>query len=206
MRNQDALVLRDNREWLRYVFFAGAVGMCFLLASMLNSPERETGKMIGTFAGILLLGFCGFVLKCQRFEFDALNRQVTIRIRGFRSTSIETLSFGQIRKIVVAKTFESVEDSRGRSEMRERWRIDLLVDERTIPVTTTLYVGKEQALRVADSIQRMLNITIADDSNDAVDDLIKTGRLIEAIAVVRKEKGLSLADARDYVLRRQKKL
>ena len=74
--NNDVVILKENSEWLRYVFWVAAFGMCFLVVNIINAPVLDYGKLYGSVAGVLLLGFCGFVLKIRRVTVDPVRRVV----------------------------------------------------------------------------------------------------------------------------------
>jgi hypothetical protein len=57
------MTLRENSEWLRYVLWACAIGLCFLAASFISAPVHDFGKIIGSVMGVFLFGFSGFVFK-----------------------------------------------------------------------------------------------------------------------------------------------
>lgn len=58
-RNGQALVLRENGEWLRYVLWGAAIGMGFLAASAISSPDRDVGRIFGSVMVVLFFGSCG---------------------------------------------------------------------------------------------------------------------------------------------------
>jgi hypothetical protein len=159
----EALVLRENSEWLRYVFWGAAIGLSVLMVNTVNAPVREVGKIIGIAAGILLTAFSGFLLQTRTIVIDPLRREVVLTSKGVRQTATERLGFDEIKELLVLKTFDQVEDSRGVNVMRERWAIAFVLDGRSVPVTKNLYVTKESALRDARKMQALLAVDITDD-------------------------------------------
>lgn len=140
------LVLRENAEWLRGVFWLSALGMGTLLASFFSAAERDMGKIIGSALGVLLFGFSGFVLQTRRIVIDPLRRETIIESKRFRGTTTTRLRFDDIEKILLVTTFENVEDARGANVMRKRWAIAFLLADRSVPVTKNPYPTKAAAV------------------------------------------------------------
>ena len=197
--NGEPLVLRENGEWLRYVFWGAAIGMYFLALSAINSPVRDVGKIIGSALGVLLFGFSGFVLRSRRILVDPSKREVVLISKGLRQTATERLRFDEIERILVLMTYDSVENLRGVNVMRERWSIAFILKERSVPVTRNLYITKEQALRDAKKIQRLLNVEISDTVEEGIAHLVQTGKTVEAVSVACRALGMTTAQAKDFV-------
>jgi hypothetical protein len=197
--NGKALVLRENGEWLRYVLWGAAIGMCFLAVSAINSPVRDVGKIIGSALGVLLFGFSGFVLRSRSIVVDPSKREVTLVSKGFRQTSTEALKFDEINRILVLMTYDSVENLRSINVLRERWSIAFVLRERSVPVTKNLYITKEQALRDAKKIQRLLDVEISDTIEEGIAHLAQTGKKVEAMNVACRALGMTTAQAKDFV-------
>lgn len=197
--SSNTFVLRENGEWLRYVLWGSALGMGFLAVSTINAPVRDLGKIIGGIMGILLFTFSGFVMQTRRVAFDPIRREVVIANRGFKHTTCERLSFNEIKKILVVTTFDMIENLRGTDVMRERWLIALALEERSVPITKNLYVTKEQALRDAEKIQRLLNVDISDIAEDSIAHLAQTGKKVEAVTQGSRRLGMTTTQAKDFV-------
>ncbi len=191
--------MRENGEWLRYVFWGAAIGMGFLVVSAINSPVRDVGKIAGSAMAVLFFGFSGFVLRTRRIVIDPLRREAIITSKGFRQVTTERLRFDEIRKILVLITFDSVENSRGVSVMRERWSIAFVLEGRSVPVTKNLYITKEQALRDAKKLQLLLGIEITDTVEDSIAHLAQAGRKVEAVTLASRALGTTIAQAKDFV-------
>ncbi|MBI4938437.1 MAG: hypothetical protein HY846_09545 [Nitrosomonadales bacterium] len=199
LRNGQALILRENGEWLRYALWGAAIGMGLLAASAVNSPDRDVGKIFGSAVGILFFGFCGFVLKSRRIVFDHASQEISITSKGLLQTNTERFGFEEVGKILVLTTFDSIEDLNGTSRQRERWAIALALEERHIPITRNLYITKEQALRDARKIQQLLNIEVSDAVEDSITHLAQNGRKVEAVTLASRALGMSAAQALDFV-------
>lgn len=192
-------VLRENSEWLRYVFWGGAIGMGFLVVSAINSPVRDVVKIIGSAMGVLLLGFSGFVLQVRHIVIDSLRREVIMTSKGFRRTTTERLGFDEIKKILVLMTFDSVENLRGVNVMRERWSLAFVLNERSVPVTNNLCPTKQEALRDAQKMQQLLGVEIIDTVEESIAHLAQNGRKVEAVVLAARALGMTTAQAKDFV-------
>lgn len=190
-------MLHENSGWLRYVLWGVAIGMSVLMVNTVNAPDREVGKMIGIAAGILLTGFSGFVLQTRTIVIDPLRREVVLTSKGFRQTTTERLGFDEIKKLLVLKTFDLVEDSRGVDVMRERWSIGCVLDGRSVPVTKNLYLTKESAMRDARKMQTLLAVDITDDVDDSIAHLTQSGSKIEAVTLASRARGVTITQAKD---------
>ena len=193
------MTLRENSEWLRYVLWGAAIGMGFLVVNSVNSPVRDVWKIVASAMGILLLGFSGFVLQTRRIVIDPSRREVIITSKGFRQTTTECLSFDEIKNILVFITFDSIENVRGVSVMRERWSIALVLKERSVPVTKKLYVTKEQALCDARRMQQLMGVDITDAVEDSIAHLAQSGKKVEAVTLASRALGMMTAQAKDFV-------
>lgn len=198
-KNGPALVLRENGEWLRYVFWGAAVGMGLLAVHAIGSPVRDFGKIIGSALGILLFGFSGCVLQIRRIAIDPLRREVIITSKGFRQTHTERLRFAEIRKILLFRTFDSVENLRGVNVMRERWSLALVLEVRNVPINKNLYITKEHALRDAKKMQRLLGVEVIDSVAEGIAHLAQAGRKVEAMTLASRALGMTTTQAKEHV-------
>lgn len=198
-RNGQALVLRENGEWLRYVLWGVAIGMGFLAASTISSPDRDVGKIFGSLMGVLFFGFCGFVLKSRRIVFDPASREIGITSKGLLQTSTERVGFDEVRKILVLTTFDSIEDLNGTSRQRERWAIALVLEGRHVPITRNLYITKDHALRDARKIQQLLGVEVSDTAEESIAHLAQNGSKVEAVTLASRALGMPAAQALDFV-------
>jgi hypothetical protein len=192
-------ILRENSEWLRYVMWSAAIGIGLLLASAINSPERDVGKIIGSAAGVLLLGFSGFVFRTRHIKIDPVRRVITITSKGFRQISTEILKFDAVDRIIVLDTWEYDSDLLPANRWQQRWLLALACKERSVLLNYNPYINKQQAMRDAMNIQRLLGVEITDTVEESITHLMRVGRKIEAIALATRTLGMSIEQAKDYV-------
>ena len=199
-RNEN-LIWHENPVWLRYMLWAAAIGMLVLAVGAFNAPARDIEKIIESTLGVVLLGFCGFVLPSRTIVVDPTHRIVTIASRRFRRESTERMRFEDIRKVLVLATFESVENVRGAEVLRERWYIAFALAGRTVPVNRNLYVTKEGALRDAKQIQQLLRVELCESAEESIAYLAQNGRKFEARTLASRALGLSMVQAEELVNR-----
>jgi hypothetical protein len=197
--HNDVVVLKENSEWLRYVFWGAAFGMCFLVVNIINAPDLDYGKLYGSVAGALLLGFCGFVLKIRRITIDPVKRIVTIDIQGFRQSSIDRIKIDDIQNILVFMVPDTYEDSNGRSRPCKSWSIALALKDRKVTLNQNPLTQK-QASDISSAIQKLIQVEeIAENTEEAIMTLLQDGRKIDAIKFAASKLGLTLKQAKDFV-------
>ncbi|MBI5149409.1 MAG: hypothetical protein HZA28_01380 [Candidatus Omnitrophica bacterium] len=200
MPHQDGtFVLRENNEWLRYVFWGAAIGMGFLVVSAVNSPVRDVVKIIGSVMGVFLFGFSGFVFQTHKTIVDPSRREITITSKGFKKSTSEIVKFDSIDRIIVITTFAYDEDLMPANRWQECWSLALACKERSVPITHNLYVSKEQAVRDAKKIRQILNVEISDTVEESIASLAQNGRKIEAVTLASRALGMTTTRAKDFV-------
>lgn len=197
------LVLRENAEWLRGVFWLSALGMGTLLVSFFSAAERDMGKIIGSALGVLLFGFSGFVLQTRRIVIDPLRRETIIESKRFRGTTTTRLRFDDIVKILLVTTFENVEDARGANVLRERWAIAFLLADRSVPVTKNSYPTKAAAVRDAEKIRELVAVELIDTVADSIAHLAQNGQQAAALTLACRALHMTTAEAKALVEQQQ---
>jgi hypothetical protein len=194
-----AFTLRENREWLRYVFWGGAIGMGFLLANATRVTPHDLGKIIGSAAGVLLLSFSGFVFQTQRVVIDPLTRRIAITTKGFNKTNIDYIGFNEVQKLLLVVTIDNSEGANSKDGRSDRWSIALVLKQRSVPINKNEYTTKEKALEDANRIKQLLNVEMTDDPEQSIEYLAQQGRKIEAIALAKRVYNITLTQAKELV-------
>lgn len=198
MKN-NKIILYENSEWLRYVFWACAVGFCFLTINLINMPDVHIGKIVGSMMGILLFTFCGFVYQTHRIFIDPAQRKIIIISKGFRESTSEIIKFDDVDRIILVKTYEYDEDLAPANRWQDRWSLALACKRRTVPISHNFYINKEKAVGDAMRIKQVLNVDIADNIEDSIASLAQSGRKIEAVILATRSLGMTTEQATDYV-------
>ena len=193
------LIFRDNNEWLRYVLLAGAGGLGVFVFNSLTGAERDVGKIIGGTLGALLLAFSGYVLQVRRLVVDPARREISVTSKGLTKTVTDQFGFDETLKLLVQLTYDRDEDLSPANRQRPCWSILFLLKDRSIPVTVSPYVSKEQAMRDARHIQKLVRVEISDNLGEGLTQLAQTGRTIDAVIVARQQLGMTLTQAKDSI-------
>ena len=195
-----SLIFRDNSEWLRYVFLAGAAGLAVFVANGLAEPETEIGKIVAGALGALLLGFSSLVLQVRCLVVDPLRREVTVTGKSLIQTVTTRFRFDEVSKLLLLRTYEQDEALLPANRRRERWSVLFVLKDRTIPVSTNLYASKEHALREAQRLQPLLNVDISDNPDEGLAHLTQTGKTVDAVIALRRQQpDMTLTEAKEIV-------
>lgn len=193
------MIIRENREWLRYLFWFGAAGLSWLAIHNAISPDHDTSKIIASILGTLLLVFCGFVFKTHRVIFDQHQNRIVLTHKGFRSTSEQIIPFSDVSHIVIVKTFHYNEDMSPANRWQERWYLALRCREEIVSLTYNPSVRKDEARQLAQEIQSILGVNILDSDQESLKVLLKTGREAEAITLTARLQGMTVTEARQHI-------
>jgi hypothetical protein len=193
------MILRENNEWLRYIFWACAIGLCVLFVNAINAPVRDTGKILGTLSGVLLFGFSGLVYRSRKVKIDPHRRKITITSKGLRQTFCEVLDFSEVERIVVLESFTYESDLLPANRWQKNWTLALACRGRIVPVTLNPSVSKDEAMHDAVNIRLLLGVEISNSTKESISGLAKSGRKVEAITLAERTLGMTTSDATNYV-------
>lgn len=202
---KEIIFLKENSEWLRYVLWAGAIGLGVVAFQAFNTENRDYGKIIGSTLGVLLMGFSGFVFKTRQIKLDPTQRLITITSKGFRQATIDTVKFDDIRKILVVLTMSYDNELTPNNRWQKGWTLALACASHNVQLT----LNPENQLTVlekAQKIQRLVNVEIAASIDESIIHHLKMGRKIDAIALATHQLGLTTTQAKDFVEDRMKTL
>lgn len=193
------MIIRENSEWLRYLFWCIAIGLSILAIQHVTSPEQDTGKIVASFLGVALFGFSGFVFKTHKVIFDPAQKKITLTHKGFRSVTQLIIPFSNVEHIVIVKTFHYNEELLPANRWQERWYLALATKEDIVTLTHNPSVQKEEADQLAKKVQRLLGVDILDSDQASLNVLQKTGRKTEAITLATRSLGMTIAEASQHV-------
>lgn len=193
------MTIRENSNWLRYVFWCCALGLAMLAIQNAVSSDHDTGKIIGSILGALLFGFSGFVFKTHKVVFDLHRRTISLTHKGFRHTAQQTIPFADVEHIVIVKTFHYEEDLLPANRWQERWYLALQCRNEIVTLTHNPSVRKEEASLLAKKIQSIVSVEILDSDQESLAMLLKTGTKAEAIALAIRSLGMTVTEASQHV-------
>lgn len=189
-----SLVIRESWTLLRATCVSAAVllpAVVFLAASVEGSLgwQRVAGSALGS---MLLLGIAGIV-EDRRFVFDPSIRTMTWERRNWLRSRGGRLPFSEIKDVVVPFSREADLESNRR---RSHYTAMLVTTAGQIPLTATSSIRRQEYVDLADAVLAILSGPHEGLAGGAeIDRLIAAGRTIDAIALVRAQKGLGLAQA-----------
>ena len=128
-KGSEAVILRENSEWLRYVFWASATGLGILAIQAINADDRDFGKIIGSSLSVLLLGFSGFVFKTRLVAANPTRREITITSKNYRNSTTETISFDEIKQILLVMTLTYDSELTPSNRWQEGWTLVLMCQD-----------------------------------------------------------------------------
>lgn len=193
------MIIRENGEWLRYVFWCVAIGLAVSAIQHAASPEQDAGRIVASFLGVVLFGFSGFVFKTHKVTFNSAQKKITLTHKGFRSVTQQIIPFSNVEHIVIVKTFHYNEDLLPANRWQERWYLALACKEDIVTLTHNPSVQKEEADQLAKKVQRLLGVDILDSDQASLNVLQKTGRKTEAITLATRSLGMTIAEASQHV-------
>ena len=182
------LVVEDSCLWIAGVLAVAALSLFYAGAFVGNKGSYVVG-------GFLLL--CALLAaRKSRFVFDARERVVRWTNLLILRTSTGSLPFDDIRGIGI-ETFAGAGDS-------PTYRLTILTSRKPIPLASAYGSGKEKYTNLRKTIATFLNLEIGSQEGAAglepsVLELVRAGRKIDAMKLLRSMKKMSLLDAKRIV-------
>jgi hypothetical protein len=181
------LVVEDSWLWTAWVL--AIVSLPFLYAG--TFVENRTGNYI---MGVFLLLSALVTVRKSRFVFDARERVVRWRQLFMFRASAGSLSFDDVRGIRI----ESFEGE------GQTYRLTILTVAKPVPLSSGYTRGEAKYTNLRKTIATFLNLEPgsqegAIDVAPSVLELIRAGRKIEAIKLLRSMNEMSLLDAKRIV-------
>lgn len=198
-RQGNILLLRENSAWLRYVLWLAGLGMAVLAMQFMRASPVEWFKLYGTVAGTALFAFSGFVFKLRRVWVDETLRELRIESLGWKNNSVRHVAFADVRGLRILEISTTYEDHNGTTRPSVGWAVGLVLENEALTLNANPLTHHDQAITLAKSFQRYLNVPIADSIMDSITHLAQSGQKIEAIQLAVKHLGKTTQEARDLV-------
>ena len=195
--------------WVLGVMLFGACGVLTtklvrLLYSGPISTRDSAVYVLGS--GLFFLGGA-HVAQRSRFIFDRLQRQLTWSRLGILGRKGGVIPFDQIECVLVQVISSNTASSRNLSL---DYRLALKTRSGVIPFSDSYRAGSEAKCRVLRTeINRFLGLPQEDEDASGqrhLQELVKSGQLIEAIKLIRAQRGCGLAEAKQIVDEMRKQL
>ena len=180
-RSETELLVEDSSLWIAAVCGIAAVVLVFA-----GVTKGNRGALAS--AGFFLL--CGlFWIRKSTFVFDSARRAVNWKRLAVLKTTSGTLSFDDITGVGLETSLGS--DSGG------TYRLALLTRDSSVPLSDAYSSGRQRYDNMRQEIAAFVGGTAAAGSSleDSVRSLLRQGRRIDAISLLRTTEGLGLTDA-----------
>jgi hypothetical protein len=192
-----SLVIQERWTLLRATC-ASAAFLLPVVVFLAASVEGSLGwqRLVGSALGSMLLLAIAAIVQDRRFVFDPSTRTMTWEQRNWFRSRGARLPFSDIKDVVVPFSRETDLESNRR---RNHYTAMLVTTTGQIPLTATSSMRKQEYVDLADAVLAILSRPHEQSAGAEIDRLIAAGRTIDAIALVRAQQGLGLAEARALV-------
>lgn len=183
--NVSRLVLRDRTLWVSFACFGCGL---FLAGAIIAIHKDFRGLCVAAF-----LFLCGLVfLRTTDVVFDTSRRICSLRRRDlFRVTSRE-IGFDEISDVLIDLQHDSVHSG------VFTYRLSLETADGPVPLGAVFEGGVQRFQAMRDALVKMIFAgRTAPPAADPVRTLVATGRMIDAVALLRARDRLGLTEARD---------
>jgi len=180
------LVVEENLMWLALLL--AAIGLALLLVA------ASVGKGGAYFSAGFLLLCAVLCARKSRFVFDAAQRMVQWQNTVLLRTQTGSLPFDEIRGVAI----DSTSSNRGGTT----YRLTLLTSDKPVPVTPSYGPRRTKYETAREAILKLVQPGSDPSSGPtalSVVDLVRSGRTVDAIVLLRNTQGLSLSEARGRV-------
>lgn len=190
-------MLREHHRVLRWTFGIAALAVPAVVAGgQFLQGEWQWKSLAGAGAGSAVLALLAAVIGDLRVRFDATARRMTWEHRnGFRARRV-SVPFSEIRDVfVLSSTSRDDDDTVGGYRVRHQPMLRTATD--TLPLS--LSEGPEKSdyeALCAEVLALLTRSEAAPLKRTAVEQLLLAGRLIDAVALIRAERGVDLTEAR----------
>ncbi len=194
----ESLEIQERWAFLKTGCAIGAVLLpVVIVLAELNEDSMRLGRLAGGALGTILLLWIAAVLKDRRFFFDAAEKLLTWDQRNWFGSQGGRIPFSDIKQVLV--TSQRTRDSDHRVGGYDvNYGAILVTGAGTIPLTGTHSSSKQEYERLAEAVLAVLSRPDnTPKTEDEVAGLIAAGRMIDAVALIRAEKGLGLLEARE---------
>ncbi|NIP32119.1 MAG: hypothetical protein GTO02_22270 [Candidatus Dadabacteria bacterium] len=176
-------------EWF---LIGGAIIMGIYLFNSFNESPKNMHDVYGS--GFVLLcfifGYIAFYEKSE-FNFNKISRQLTWSRKRFLKKSGGIVSFHNIKNVIF-------QNSKG-GDTSSNVRVVLVTDSEKIPMTTA-YLGNDNiCILVAKKIRHTIKFPDRDIIMESVKEMVKNNQTIDAIRLLRIDKGMSLNEAKQEI-------
>lgn len=194
-RSDGSLLIHESWQLMRS---ACVVGGGLLPAVMLFAASGHDAinysRIIGAFFGTAVLWLVAASVTDRQLLFDAGAKTLTWTTRNWFRTRSERLAFSDIRDVIVTQRRTRDDDTnRGYLE----YSAALVTAAGQKPLTSTYGRNKQEYEKLVATVMRILSQSARIDGGDTdVRRLIAAGQMIDAVSLIRAQKGIGLTEAK----------
>jgi len=196
-QNEGELVVEDSGYWLSAILFAASLPL-FYLATL-------HGKVGTVFGGAFFLLCSVLLLRKTVFSFNAAEGMVHWRRRRLLSVSTGDIPFNEIKAI-------GTETSPGSSNATT-YRLTILTEKGSVPLSDAYGGNRDKYAAIRAELMRFLHLDMGGDAGavhegsslagagdvESIRSLLRQGRKIDAISLMRSGSKISLTEAVERV-------
>lgn len=192
-----SLLLQERWRSLRVICTLGAVVVPLVIVpAQLSSDSMNWRWLAGVVMGSAGLLLIAAVLEDRLFRFDVIRRQLTWERRNWFHARGATVPFDDIKDVsVIATSNRDVDHSFG-GYMVNHTAV-LRTSTETLQLSATHSIHKPDYEHICDAVLAVLTRGGSTPMvGDPIERLIAGGRMIEAVALIRAQRNVGLAQAR----------
>lgn len=190
-----SLILDERLTFLRWGAVAGALGVVAVLGFTAWTHGGLTPKQIlGGAAGFLALMGLAALVADRAFRFERPLGRVTWTVRRLFGTRAGSIPFSDVERIVLRSEVDTEIRSRPL-----RYTPMLVTRSGGMPLTSFLSSDKDACERLVRDILAAMGREGEAVGTAGIEDLVAAGRIVDAVVLARREKGLDLTAAKAHV-------
>lgn len=192
--DREQLIIETKPGFLDWFLLAWMLIMVFFFVKSYLEVPRNMRDVYGS-AGVSLFLFFAYAMFYERavFNFNKISKQLIWKRKRFFKVNEGIVSFSNIKNVVLQNSMSG--------DSTPNTRIMISTDEQQIPLTSS-YIGDDNlCIKIAKKIRQAVNHPDRDLVIESVEEMIRNGQDMEAIRLLRIEKGLSLVEAKEEIQR-----
>lgn len=198
--SNDLIIFKENSKWFRYVLFLAALIFGVLLLDFSRTESVFSVKGYAFLSGFLLFLFSGLLFRTHKMIFRVSKRSVSVYKGTIRGETLKTYSFDDIKNIIEVRHATTFESTSGRTMPSSEWRLYLKLDSGQIPIPSHHFNSQDEAKAAASNLATHIGINISSTSiEDQAIFLLKSGRRMDAVSLIRERNGVNLEEATEIV-------
>lgn len=192
-----SLVLRESRQFLRWVCFVAAFLLAVIVVLAYAVGDRSDWKLpAGGLAGTAGLVWLAAVLSDLRIVFDFANERLIWEQGNLMSTRRVLVPFFDVRDAFVLES-ASRDDDNPVGGYVVTYRSMLRTARETLPLSLSEGTDKADSQALCDAVLKLLGReSTAPSAQSRIEHALRAGRLIDAVSMIRADRGVDLAEAR----------